>query len=557
MKPAVLRIAMLIWTVAVVPTAGIPAAVAEQRDAAALPEPVRTRQQAFAIPFRLPAARDADAAPRRVVMSVSKDLGISWEPAGEVPPTAGSFTYRAEADGEYWFRIRSIDAKGRMRGGAGPDMRVLVDAAGPRIAARVWKGVDGEIVCRYAATDDSLQVDALRVEYRSGTDPDWKPLAAEGILSREAPAHMVGEDIWWAGEKVDSLTVRITIADRAGNQTVRQFSLEPADPGIDQAGLARELGIPPLPTGEPSSALVAGIPTMPGTSVEAMPSVVAAGSGWQAEAAAGWPAWGDSAAAPGVGAPAGGRVNRFVSRDPVATPVMPVEATQDSLAAAAAGPAMQYRGRPLRLSTSRRFSWEYELQRRDPEDRPLRVELWSTRDGGVSWQRAGIDTDGASPIDVSLPVAGLYGFRLEIATDTAGATMAPPSGTTPETWVAIDDVPPAVDLEATAATLGDGRTGIDIRYTSRDELLAPRSVKISFSPHANGPWSTIAAGLDAEGMHRWEPERSVPGQVFIRVETRDVAGNIGHAVTSEAVTVSAPRVIGQLRDLRELPAPGG
>ena len=561
MKPAATCLAMLVWTVVLVPTAAIRAAPVDQRSATGLPELIRTRQQVFAIPFRLPATRDADAAARRVVMSVSKDLGISWEPAGEVPPAAGSFTYRAETDGEYWFRIRTIDAQGQTRGGAGPDMRVLVDAAGPRIAARVWKGADGEIICRYAATDDSLQVDALRVEYRSATEPNWKPLAAEGILSRESPAHMVGEDIWWAGEKVESLTVRITITDRGGNQTVRQFSLEPADPGVDQAALARELGIPPLPMREPAAPSVASMAFLPGAMAAASPPPSAGGThgGWPAETAAEWPG-GSRAASTEMAEPLpGGRVNRFVSRDPVTAAGLPLEATQESLATAAAsgGLAMQYRGRPLRLSTSRRFSWDYEIQRRDPEDRPLRIELWSTRDGGVTWQRAGIDTDGASPIDVSLPAAGLYGFRLEVMAEPLAAEAAPPSGTPPETWVAVDDVAPQVDLEAISTTGPDGRTSIEIRYTSQDELLAPGSVKISFSPHANGPWSTIAAGLDAEGAHRWEPERSAPPRAFIRVEARDVAGNTGHAVTAEPVTVSAARVIGHLRGLRELPAPGG
>ena len=116
-----------------------------------LPELVRTKHQTFSIPFRLPAAQDADAAPQRVVMSVSKDLGGTWEAAGETAPSAGTFTYKAGADGEYWFRLRAIDRKGRARGGEGPDMRVLVDAAGPRLAARVWNGADGEILCRYAA----------------------------------------------------------------------------------------------------------------------------------------------------------------------------------------------------------------------------------------------------------------------------------------------------------------------------------------------------------------------------------------------------------------------
>ena len=99
---------------------------------ARLPELVRTKHRSFSIPFRLPAAQDADAAPQRVSLSVSKDLGGTWEAAGDVAPSAGAFTYQGGADGEYWFRLRAIDRKGRARGGEGPDMRVLLDAAGPR-----------------------------------------------------------------------------------------------------------------------------------------------------------------------------------------------------------------------------------------------------------------------------------------------------------------------------------------------------------------------------------------------------------------------------------------
>ena len=101
-----------------------------------LPELVRTKHRAFAIPFRIPKSEDpdADAAPQKVVLNVSTDMGVSWQAAGEAAPSATSFTYRAETDGEYWFRLRAVDKKGRSRGGEGPDIRVLVDAAGPRLA---------------------------------------------------------------------------------------------------------------------------------------------------------------------------------------------------------------------------------------------------------------------------------------------------------------------------------------------------------------------------------------------------------------------------------------
>ena len=225
------------------------AAAQAPTEAPGLPPVVRTNNRTFAIPFRLPKSQDpdADATPQRVVLDVSKDLGGTWSAAGESSPTAGSFTYTADVDGEYWFRLRAIDRKGRSRGGEGPDIRVLVDAAGPRLAARLWKGPDGEIVCRYAAADDSLRLDSLVVEYRGKEDRGWKSVAADAVLARETPAHLVGETIWWAGEKVEQLIVRIAISDRSGNQTVRQFSLEPVDPRVDQAVLAKELGVPPLP----------------------------------------------------------------------------------------------------------------------------------------------------------------------------------------------------------------------------------------------------------------------------------------------------------------------
>ncbi|MEI6637889.1 MAG: hypothetical protein WCO99_15090, partial [Planctomycetota bacterium] len=151
------------WLVGAVTACACGLATAEPTATPGLPELVRTKERTFAIPFRIPKSDDpdADAAAQKVVLNVSTDLGISWQTAGEAAPTATSFTYRAETDGEYWFRLRSVDKKGRSRGGEGPDIRVLVDAAGPRLAGRVWKGADGEIVCRYAAADDSLKLESL------------------------------------------------------------------------------------------------------------------------------------------------------------------------------------------------------------------------------------------------------------------------------------------------------------------------------------------------------------------------------------------------------------
>ena len=77
-------------------------AVAAAGEPAGLPPLVRTKHRTFTIPFRLPPTQDpdADAAPQRVELQVSRDLGGSWDKAGETAPTTGSFTYASDVDGE-------------------------------------------------------------------------------------------------------------------------------------------------------------------------------------------------------------------------------------------------------------------------------------------------------------------------------------------------------------------------------------------------------------------------------------------------------------------------
>ena len=527
-----------------------------------LPELVRTKHRTFSIPFRLPTSNDADATPQRVVMSVSKDLGGTWESAGEVAPSAGTFTYQAGADGEYWFRLRAVDRKGRARGGEGPDMRVLVDAAGPRLAARVWKGSDGEILCRYAAIDDSIRMDALKLEYRTADAQGWKPIAAEGVLSRESPAHLVGEEIWWAGEKVESLTARITVSDSAGNQTVRQFTMEPTDPNVDQAALAQELGAPSLPSQSvPQDAVAAGSVTRASPTAEGDRPA----GGWTAETAAAW-----SAEQPRVPATQAERVGEqqsvLVSRTG-GSAMAPDNPTggRSLLASTSAGiPAqmpsqssgpqpLEYRGKPLQLSRSRRFAWDYEMPAERPNATRLRVELWSTRDGGLSWQKAAVDDDDVSPINVVLPAAGLYGFRLEIMPDVPDSSTGPRPGDAAESWIGIDEDPPHVEFLGAARLSESDTSGIVIRYTSRDQLPAPKTARLLFSPNAEGPWATIATAVENQGEYRWQPDRVTPARVYLRIEVADAAGNVGAATSPEPVTVSTTRVVGRLGGVRTLP----
>jgi hypothetical protein len=525
--------------------------------AAGLPPVVKTTQRDFSIPFRIPEREGKEPAVRRVELHVSRDLGVTWQPAGTVPPSARSCGFHAEVDGEYWFRIRSIDEREQIRGGAGPDVRVLVNAAGPRLAARVWRGRDGEVLCRYAAADDTLDLTSLQCEYRTRADGEWKKVAAEAILARQSPAHLIGEEIWWAGEEVEGLTVRIAVADEAGNQTVRQYSLLSSDPQVGQAELARELATLPLPglaTGSAADAVAVAERTGPspdsneqraglssGSSSAADPSV----SGWPAERGGVWSPSGPRVTATAVASYAEG--GEIAASTPAIEQLSGVGVSPPAPSAGSQRPAsMEYRGQPLHLVRTRSFNWEYSFRQPSGIETPLRVELWSTIDGGVSWQRAAVDDDTVSPIQVTLPAAGLYGFRIEIVPDLPDAGGGPLPGDQPQTWIGLDDEPPEVSLLGVEPAREASGMSLLIRYRSSDTLPAARSARLAYSPNRSGPWATIAANQENEGVYRWDPDRVVPARVFLRVEVLDAAGNRGYAESAEPVTVAVARVSGTL-----------
>jgi hypothetical protein len=325
--------------------------------------------------------------------------------------------------------------------------------------------------------------------------------------------------------------------------------MEPADPGVDQVALAAEVGVPPLPQPPPTAEITVG--STAGENPAAKPAATAPG-GWAQESGA----W--SGGEPQPRSAAGGSAQSVLVSRPLgpAGPSPADEAIAEppvvSAAPAAAGASLEYRGRPLQLSKSRRFSWDYESPQQPADGRRLRVELWNTRDGGVTWQRTAVDEDGTSPVDVQLPAAGLYGFRLEIVADEPGAVgEGPRSGDAPDTWLGIDEESPRVEIQD-AARDAEGDT-IAIRYAAHDPLLAPRSVRLLYSPHAAGPWATIADRLENQGAHDWKPDRGVPARVFVRIEATDAAGNVGVATTAEPIAVARTRFVGRLGGVRPLP----
>ncbi len=563
----------------------------DEPDTLSLPEATYTSNALFSIPFVLEESQAGQVTTRRVILSVSRDLGATWRDVDDVLPNARQFTFRATTDGEYWFRLRAEDSEGHHRGGPGPDVRIILNASGPRLAARAWRGPDGEVICRFAAFDDTLDLASLRLEYRTAEEPAWQRIDAVAMLSRQSPAHLVGEELWWAGDNPRELVIRISIQDDAGNATTQTYTLEASDPGVSQVQLAREIGAPPLPGTEPPPESPPASEWSPQTVAEADGSPWNRARSGRAASDAPWLPGGVDAGwsmhpdpdqqqtagvksvltasrprgqssvdftghpSPSITASTGSLPD--ASRSAVTAPQVAPEL--DGLTLGETASSSLYKGKPLMLSRSRQFTWDYTVEGVNAEDRRSKVILWGTRDGGFTWQQVAVDEDGKSPILVSLDQRGLQGFRLEVSHD-GQPWQSPRSGDTPQCWVAIDETPPTVSILSVTSSGEPSQGGeqtFAVSYACDDPLIVPRGGRLQYSPNPAGPWASVAEGLESTGQYLWTPSRTVPARVYLRIEAEDLAGNVGAAVTPEPLAVGGGRPTVQFGSLRPLPAASG
>ncbi len=101
--------------------------------------PIHTNKLKFRIPFHYDAAEltRASGSDGRFGLHVfARPRPNPGRPYQDVAPDAGKFSFDAPADGEYWFIVRTLDAKknihpaGRL---ADPDLKVIVDTTLPRL----------------------------------------------------------------------------------------------------------------------------------------------------------------------------------------------------------------------------------------------------------------------------------------------------------------------------------------------------------------------------------------------------------------------------------------
>jgi hypothetical protein len=206
---------------------------------------------------------------------------------------------------------------------------------------------------------------------------------------------------------------------------------------------------------------------------------------------------------------------------------------------------------PVRHSDSERFSLEYELQAVGNLGVDA-IELYGSVDNGQTWNLWGTDPDRVSPFDIETKEEGVFSFRIVVVGRNGLASPRPQAGESPDIVVIVDKQKPKVRI--TAAQYGEGnRIGaLVIRYECIDEHLGPRPISLSFSDSTSGPWTTIAAGLENDGDYIWPADPKLPRRIYLRIDAKDGAGNVGSYVLESPIDVQglAPRA--KIRGFRSL-----
>lgn len=493
-------------------------------------EVIPTRQKAFSIPFTVSQARPF---PTEVQLYISTDYGRTWTRFARQRPDSKEFSFRTVRDGEHWFALWTVyDSQSTPPRQMNPELRVVIDTVPPQIQLETITGTAGELAATWTVSDEHLNIESLRVHYQAvvigqQTPAEWQEVAVDVPRDGRPRTTESGRLSWWPQTRARIVNVRAEVRDTAGNVQV-------VTRRVTMPNLASRRSVGPAVRGDAefssssqwpadtTTTLLPGQTDAPIASTEAVPQVARGGGSFRAVRAQ---------------KPSNGRL--VSSERSMERPAAPFGF--DSLP----------RGERPRMTRSRQFNLRYDVDSVGPEGIES-VTLWSTRDGGRTWRPWGTDSDNTSPFPVNVQEDGVYGFRLVVKGVNGLAGETPKTGEPADLWVGVDSAIPTGKI--VSAPFGSGKeTGhLIINWQAADERLAARPITLQFSPMRDGPWTSVAAGLENTGRYAWLVDPRVPRKLYLRLEVRDEAGNVRVHQPSLPINLAAMIPQGRVREFETI-----
>jgi hypothetical protein len=500
-------------------------ASAQMQGSGAGGSPNYLRQTTFTIPFQIGQAAGETT---EVRLFTSTDFGRTWQLAGRAAPNQEKFDFRAPADGMYWFSLRTVDRMGRLQPNAphSPGLQVVVDTLAPKIDFTVESGADRDQLLRWQADDPNLDASTLKVRYQVA-GAEWQDFAVRAEPATDARGRIVGLTRWMPPQGVSGQVVlHAEIADAAGNVASATRTIEVRGDAVAdrRGGMSSTDASAIAPTDRDRQARTEN-------SAQSQP----------------WPVDRNSET-PLDRSLAENRVADAPRPSAVAPPVAGRSGAEETTADGAAKSWPLPPGETAHMIASRSLRLRYDVQNVGASG-VAKVELWQTTDGGKTWRLDATDDDLQSPITAQAPGEGLYGYRIRIENRLGQGGVRPASGDLPEIWVGVDLTRPQAAV--TQALPGADAEGsyLDVRWNASDARLADRPISIYFSEQPAGPWSTVAASLVDTGEYRWRLPQRMPEQVFLRLEVRDTAGNLGVFQTGQPIALRAAGPQGRIQGI--------
>lgn len=577
------------WAAALVAGVGLAGSAAAQS-----PPPIHTKNATLRLPVLIDErARTAIAEIRLYVRPATGP----WQLVKSLPATATAFDFKADADGTYAFSFVAVDRQGRADtnklNALPPDRIVVVDTKAPEVSAQPIP-LRGEKFLQVHVRDQNPDWASLRVFYQAA-DKSWQALT---VAAADTPTvFRVPNAAVFEGK------IKVSAGDRAGNVTKRDLDLgdQTANLGFgEKSAVAQgrpdptlipnmdaDVAVPPIkaPVLDPLPPIrtvdyqeplkapdlpkipepvkapvirngpsdlppIPEVPPLRRTDLpvirngmkpaeptisdvpKALPPAVAAKEDLRIDAPS------DIVTPPNV-------IQTTSALKPVDLPkpanAKPVELPKDFAVPTPPPipePVFESKASPSHtILNSRTLTINYQVEGTRGDKR---IDFWATADGGKTWIALRDDAAGVAPAKLTLPADGFYGIRIR-----PGAGSKPPEvGEDPDTVVEIDSTKPTVNLmQPTIGTGSDDGTML-ITWTASDKNLLSNSVNLSYATKPDGQWDVIVSGYKNAGLYRWTMPSFLAGNVYVRLEVSDRAGNVGqHDLKSPvALETIKPRV---------------
>ena len=141
------------------------------------------------------------------------------------------------------------------------------------------------------------------------------------------------------------------------------------------------------------------------------------------------------------------------------------------------------------------------------------------------------------PYTVEVDEEGKYGFTLVARSGVGLCKRRPATGDEPQVWVIVDHTAPEVQLLETTPHQSSHSVDLSIHWSAGDKNFGPQPIALYYAEREDGPWQLVATKLPNTGHYVWSTPSSIPGQVFVRVEATDLAGNVSQAQSKAPIVL--------------------